>query len=96
MKVVLTQPVEIALRSLGDEERRRVSAWFDHLENWDNDPFVREHSHKLGSAEGVYVLRTSLNYLIFFTFEQDRIVVLDIATKDTISKFRQAAESGQT
>jgi hypothetical protein len=40
MKVVLTQPVEIALRTLSEEERAKVSAWLDHLENWENDPVV--------------------------------------------------------
>jgi hypothetical protein len=48
VNVSLTPPVEIALRTLGEEDRRRVSAWFDHLKNWRTDAFVREHSQKLG------------------------------------------------
>src|SRR3712207_4863681 len=84
MNVVLTQPVEIALRTLGEEDRRQVSAWLDHLKNWENDPFVREHSHKLASSEDVYVLRTNTDIRIFFALQQGRIVVLDIARKATL------------
>ena len=73
MNVVLTQPVEIALRTLSGEDRRQVSAWLDHLKNWDNDPFVRERSHKLASPEDVYVLRTSTDFRLFFSLQQDRI-----------------------
>ena len=96
MNVVLTQPVEIALRTLGPEERRQVSAWLDHLKNWENDPFVREHSHKLESAEGVYVLRTSSDFRIFFELHEDQIVVLDIATKATLMKFGRLAGQGHS
>ncbi len=95
MKVILTQPVEIALRTLGEEDRRKVQAWLDHIENWETDSFVRKHSHKLESAEGVHVLRTSTDYRIFFTVEQDRIVVLDIATRATIMKFSHASAHGE-
>ena len=44
MKVTVTQPVTIALRTLGEDDRRRVTSWFRHLENWENDEFVRDHS----------------------------------------------------
>jgi hypothetical protein len=84
MNVVLTQPVEIALRTLSGEDRRQASAWIGRLGNWDKDPFVREHSHKLALPEDVYVLRTNTDMRIFFTLQQDRIVVLDIAKKATI------------
>lgn len=94
MKVVLDQPVEIALRTLGDEERQKVTAWIDHLKDWENDPYVREHSHKLTSADGVYVLRTNTDFWIFFTLQQDQIVVLDIATTATIKQFGHLANQG--
>jgi hypothetical protein len=84
MKVVLTQPVEMALRTLSEEEQRKVSAWFDHLANWENDPVVRERSHPLPSTESAYVLRTNTDIRIFFELEQDRIVVRDLANKETI------------
>lgn len=95
MNVVLTQPVEIALRSLSDEDRRKMSAWLDHLRNWENDPHVRKQSHKLESSEGVYVLRTSTDLRIFFSLQEDQIVVLDIARKGTIMSFGPLAEHGK-
>lgn len=87
MNVVQTPPVEIALRTLGDEDRRKVLAWFDHLANWKDDPFVRQHSHKLPSGDDVYVLKTNGEFRIFFRLEKERIVILDIATKATILSF---------
>ncbi len=96
MNVITTQPVDIALRTLGEDNRRNVLAWLDHLKNWENDDCVRDHSHKLNSAENVYVLKTSSDYLIFFRLEQPDIVVLDIATKDTIAKFRHVAGHGRS
>lgn len=89
MKVVLAEPVEIALRTLGEEDRRRVLAWLDHLENWEHDPYVREHSRKLESGEDVYVFKTSTDIWIFFALRPDRITVLDIARSATIAMFGQ-------
>ena len=63
--VVTTTPVDLALRTLGPEEARQVHAWFDHLANWDGDPFVRENSHALAGVPGVLVLRTSSDIRIF-------------------------------
>jgi len=89
MKVVETPPVEIAIRTLSDEDRRRVWALFDHLKNWENDAYVRQSSERLASASDVYLLKTSDVYLlktsndirIFFTLKDDRIEILDIATR---------------
>ena len=82
--LVTTPPVDIALRTLDAEDRRRVHAWFDHLRNWDSDSFVRTHSFPLKSVEGVYVFRTSSDLRIFFRFDGDTITVLDLATKQAI------------
>jgi hypothetical protein len=35
----------------------------------------------------VYVLKTNSDYRIFFKLEKDRIVLLDLATKATLSAF---------
>jgi hypothetical protein len=94
MNVILTQPVEFALRTLGEEDRRRVTAWFDHLKNWENDSFVRARSHKLELPGNVYVLQTSTDFRIFFTFAKDEIVVLDVASRATLQSFGQVAEHG--
>jgi hypothetical protein len=94
MKVILTQPVHIALRTLDEDDRRKVTAWLDHLRNWENDDFLRKHSHKLESSEDVYVLQTTTDFRIFFTIEKDKITVLDIATKATILSSGHPPEPG--
>lgn len=94
MKIIQTQPVEIALRTLGDEDRRQLDAWFDHLKNWKKDPTIRRLSKKLPSADNVYALETSSDFWIFFRLEQDEIVLLDIASKATIATFAHVVESG--
>ena len=83
-KVVTTPAVDLALRTLGPDEVRRIHAWFDHLANWDGDPFVRENSHALAEVPGVRVFRTSTDTRIFFTIEGDTITVLDVANKQAI------------
>lgn len=94
MNVVQTPPVQIAIRTLSEEDRRRVWAWFDHLRNWESDSFVREHSEKLPSSSNVYVLKTSTDDRIFFRLEGDQIEILDIASRATIMNSGQFG-SGQ-
>ena len=84
MRVVITAPVEIALRTLGQEDRERVRAWLRHLENWEGDSFLRTHSYKLSPSESTYVLHTSTDIRIFFTLEGDTITVLDVAKRPGI------------
>jgi len=83
-KVVTTPAVDLALRTLGSDEVRRVNAWFSRLANWDGDPFVRDNSHALAGVPGVRVFRTSTDTRIFFTIEGDTITVLDVAKKQAI------------
>ena len=87
MNVIHSQPVEIALRTLGEDDRQSVTAWFDHLANWENDEFVRRSSHELNSGEKVYVLKANSDLRIFFRLDSEKIEVLDIATKATILNF---------
>src|SRR6266481_3915458 len=94
MNVTMTPPVEMALRTLGDEDRQRVWAWFNKLKNWRHDSSVREESQKLG-FDSVYVLRAGKDIRIFFRPEQTQIVILDLATKSTILSFGHSAVAGQ-
>src|ERR1700730_15644486 len=84
MKVLQTPPVEIALRTLGPEDRQEVLVWFDHLKIWENDAFLRHNAKQVNSSANVYVLKASGDFRIFFRLEQDRIVLLDLTTKATI------------
>jgi hypothetical protein len=95
MNVILTPPVEIALRTLGEEDRLRLTAWFDHLKNWEKDDYVRRRSQKLNPDEAVYVLKTNTDLRIFFRLGPDGIEVLDVARKDTILQFGDGARAGR-
>jgi hypothetical protein len=92
MHVEISQPAAIAIQTLGTEDRRNVMAWFDHLANWKNDSFVRERAHRLSKDDRVYVLRTSSDIRIFFSFEEDRIVILDIARTAALQSFVASTE----
>jgi hypothetical protein len=65
MKVIKQRSVDAAIRTLSDEDRRKVFAWLDHLENWENDEHVRKMSKKT-IYHDVYVLNTSDDIRIFF------------------------------
>ena len=62
MQVELTHAAEIALRTLGDDDRRRVRAWCDHLRNWERDETIRARARRLNvpGHTGVYVLTTTI------------------------------------
>jgi hypothetical protein len=83
-KVVTTRDVDVALRTLDEANRRTVHSWFGRLANWDNDEFVRRHSHPLESFPDVYVLQTSTDFRIFFKMDGATVTILDIATKRSI------------
>jgi hypothetical protein len=87
VNVLQTLPVEIALRTLGLQDRQELLAWFDHLKNWEHDSFLRNCAKQVNSSDNVYVLKAGDDFRIFFRLEQDQIVVLDLATKATILGF---------
>jgi hypothetical protein len=89
MNVLTKRPVEIALRTLKDDERQTIHAWFDQLKNWDNDPHVRGISRQLPYKD-VFVLTTSDGMRIFFNKGENTITILDLATKATIDQFADA------
>ena len=89
MKLVITTPVMIALRTLSDEERGRAQALFDTLANWNHDAHVREASRRI-IYKDVYVLQASDGMRIFFRKEADQITILDIARKQTVDQFAEA------
>jgi len=92
MQVTKSESVRIALRTLGEQDRRRVEAWLDHLGNWENDEFVRAQSHRLPSDGNTYVLGTGSDLRVFFTVTKDGIVILDVARKAALQGFAGAAD----
>jgi hypothetical protein len=96
MEIIRTQPAEIALQTLGEEDRRTVHYWLDELKNWERGGFVRQHSYQLKPNENVYVLQTSTDLRIFFRLEPDKITVLAIARKGAILTSGRLAEQGHS
>jgi mRNA-degrading endonuclease RelE of RelBE toxin-antitoxin system len=85
MKTIVTTPsADIALRSLDSASVRQVQSWFDHLRDWDSDPYVRNRSHSLEAVSGVNVLRASSDLRIFFKIDGNTVTIVDIAKKPAI------------
>jgi mRNA-degrading endonuclease RelE of RelBE toxin-antitoxin system len=94
MKTIVTTPsVEIALRTLDDDNRQRVQAVFGHLANGEGDDFVRNHSQSLDSVPGVYVLKTGNDLRVFFTMHGNTVTVIDIGKKQSILASAQVPEA---
>ena len=83
-KIVLSESVEIALRTLDPASVRRVQSWFGYLKRWDTDEEVRSNSDELKGMPGGYLMRTTTDLRIFFQIDGDTITVLDIAKKAAI------------
>jgi hypothetical protein len=80
MKVTKTRAVDMALRTLDDDDRRKVFAWFTHLGNWENDEHVRGMT-KPTVERGTYALNTTDDLRIFFKLNEaeKEIVVVDLS-----------------
>ena len=89
MQVEIAEPADIALQTLGQDDRQRVDAWFGHLRNWEGDQFVRDHSHRLPSSQNTYVLQTGSDIRLFFTKENGKITVFDVAKRSALLLFGQ-------
>lgn len=83
-KLVTTLPVDIALRTLNAADVKYIRGWFERLQHWEKDKFVRTHSHELEDFPGVYVLPTESELWIFFRFDGNAVTVLDIGSKAAI------------
>lgn len=87
MQVQLSERVKTILYTLSNDDRARVNAWLSYLSNWEEDPFVKEHSVVLDvPGEHMYMFRTSTEVRIFYTvdLEQQIVRVVDVASRETI------------
>jgi mRNA-degrading endonuclease RelE of RelBE toxin-antitoxin system len=87
MKVQISERVKTVLNTLSHDDRDRVVTWFQYLERWEADPFVKAHSVQLTvQGQTVYLFQTSTDIRIFYTVDHERqvIVVLDVTKKETI------------
>jgi mRNA-degrading endonuclease RelE of RelBE toxin-antitoxin system len=97
MQVKLSERVQTALKTLGQDDRERVRTWFGYLQNWEEDPFVRSQSVVLNvQGQTVYMFRTSTEVRIFYTVDEQTptVSVVDVTTKDTILSSGSAATGG--
>ena len=80
MKVIKTRDVEMALRTLDGDDRRKVQSWFDHLGNWESDEHLRQSTTAM-TYKDTYYLNTADDMRIFFTLDEAKgeIVILDLA-----------------
>jgi mRNA-degrading endonuclease RelE of RelBE toxin-antitoxin system len=80
MEIRKTPAVYAALRTLAEDERRKVFSLFDHLGNWENDAHLRNMA-KPTTDRDIYVLNTSDDIRIFFDLDEANreIVVVDLA-----------------
>ena len=87
MNVSKLRSVEAAIRTLDVSERRKVFAWLQNLENWENDEHVRKMS-QLTPYQDVYVLNTSDDIRIFFRLDlpNQEISIIDIAKPSRFEK----------
>ncbi len=93
MKVSKLRSVDAAIRTLDENDQRKLFAWLQHLENWDNDQHVRKMS-KLTTYKDVYVLNTSDDLRIFFKLDPQKkeISVIDIAKPSRFENVPVASE----
>jgi mRNA-degrading endonuclease RelE of RelBE toxin-antitoxin system len=88
MNVIITRAVHVALRTLDNDERRKVQDWFDHLRNWEDDEHVREIAKKF-VYQNIYSIYTPDDIRIFFALDEEKgeIVIVDLARP---SRFKAA------
>jgi len=93
MNVIKQRTIDAAIRTLDESDRRKVFAWFQHLENWEHDEQVRMLS-KLTTDKDVYVLNTSDDIRIFFKLDLPKqvISIIDIAKPSRFEKVRTVTE----
>jgi hypothetical protein len=92
LNLQITEQAQIACDTLGPEERRLVSSWFDHLRNWRNDNFIRSKSRRLETDEEVYVFQTSSDLVIAFRIDGDQVTVLSVFRGDALRAFSSALQ----
>ena len=93
LNLEISERAKIAYASLGEEDRRLVSAWYRHLQNWPNDEFVRSIARRLNSDEETYVLQTSNSDIrIVFSIGQEKVTIVWIFRQDAARKFAVAAQ----
>jgi hypothetical protein len=95
MDVVRSHAAEILFRTMTDEDQRRIMGWSARLMNWKpGKPLPKKCTRiDLGAMRGktIYVWKPAGNWTLFFQVHDDRIEIVDIASRDTLRKFAEAS-----
>jgi hypothetical protein len=93
LTVQLTNSAQIAVSSLGAEDRRLVEGWFEHLRHWGTDEFVRSQSRRLKPEEEVYTFPAiGSDLMIAFRVSEPVVNVLSIFRREWGRLFDAARE----
>jgi hypothetical protein len=87
-----SEGAEDQISTLGEIDRRRVTALCNDLRNWHIDESVRKLAHRVPSMENAYLLRTSSDWRIGFQLSQDTVTILSIFRKETNRAFELAGQ----
>lgn len=69
MNIIKTRAINAALRTLDDDERRKMLSWFDYLGNWENDEHIRKMVKPTVDRD-TYALNTHDDMRIFFRLNE--------------------------
>ena len=80
----LSYGAEMALLSLREIDRTRISAWYDHLRNWLNDEGVRSRSRRVPTLADTYVLQVYPDLYIAFEVGATEVTLTSIFREDSL------------
>lgn len=83
LNLVLSDDAEMALSTLGDDDRRRVSGLLENLRRGRDDDRVRFHSVAVATMPHHFAWQAG-DWLIFFRQEETEVEVLSILRKDVL------------
>lgn len=99
MKVVVGVGADEVFTRLSADEQRLVSAWLEHLANWEQNDSVRNLAKRIPGDDNLYVLRnvlrTPAEIRLLFRVESDTITILDIVRRDPLSRLLDSLDTAR-
>ncbi len=93
LELSISDDARDVISSLGEVDRRRVSALIERLRNGLEDEFVRRHSQPIDGLPGYFVFRTA-NWLILYHPGDSEVMISSIYREDVFQSFRAVQEAG--
>ena len=92
LRIHITEPARFAISTLGEEDRRIVESWIDHLSHWHHDQDVRQRSRPLtADPAGPFAFQTSTDIIIGFKILEEEVEILAMFREESLKKFSEAA-----